>query len=116
MDYLDEYDDLLSGDEWSQRRYEWFCDNGAWCRGCGSLDDEPDWSLQLHHRSYEYQIGYEPDEVLVALCIDCHDAITDEVRRRDKKYLWEITDEMIPKLQRHARRSRRMRSWIRRVV
>jgi hypothetical protein len=50
-------------------------DNGR-CQTCFSDED-----LELHHRTYD-RFGEENLEDLIMLCKDCHEAITESIRRR----------------------------------
>ena len=49
------------------------------CRGCNLPAGETE--LQVHHRTYE-NFGNEAVGDLTTLCIECHPAITDIIRRR----------------------------------
>lgn len=49
------------------------------CRLCNASAD--DVQLEVHHRTYE-RLGCERPDDLVALCRDCHCAVTDMLRRR----------------------------------
>jgi 5-methylcytosine-specific restriction endonuclease McrA len=49
------------------------------CRICNG--SEPDVQLQVHHRTYE-RLGHERVGDLTTLCMNCHGAVTDMLRRR----------------------------------
>jgi hypothetical protein len=53
--------------------------SGHRCRGCNRGADET--QLQVHHRTYA-NFGNELPSDLTTLCVDCHPAITDIIRRR----------------------------------
>lgn len=74
---------------WTARRIAILERDGHRCRGCDRASSETD--LQVHHRRYG---GHGPcgscvltgisDVDLIALCVKCHDAITDV--RRELRY------------------------------
>lgn len=77
---------------WQQRRQQRFEIDGHKCQGCGinaAQLAELGWpSLQVHHKNagppaYTYpSFGNEQMSDLLTLCSECHDGITDSVRRQ----------------------------------
>jgi 5-methylcytosine-specific restriction endonuclease McrA len=54
-------------------------DSGGCCRLCNA--GGPDTTLSLHHRTYK-RLGHERPGDLTALCVPCHDVVTDMLRAR----------------------------------
>jgi hypothetical protein len=79
-------------EEWRRRRQQRLEIDGHQCQGCGITAAqllELGWpSLQVHHRNagppdYSYpSFGHEPMSDLLTLCSECHDGITNSVRRQ----------------------------------
>lgn len=59
----------LQSKAWLQRRQQYIEDHGYNCENtsCGKSEN-----LELHHTSYNYVIGTEPDEELILHCDECH--------------------------------------------
>lgn len=55
--------DAWSGPAGRNRRKDWYRAHGRRCRICGRTDD-----LELHHLTYQFVTGLEPDWALVSLC------------------------------------------------
>ena len=78
--------------EWQQRRQQRLELDGHRCQGCGITREHLaslGWpSLQVHHKNagppdYRYpSFGKEQPSDLLTLCCDCHDGITNSVRRQ----------------------------------
>lgn len=61
---------MNSREEWRKRKKEFY---STYKRVCGCCGRGPNHSqIQLHHLSYEYPLGSEPDEILAPLCKECH--------------------------------------------
>ena len=59
----------LKSDEWQRKRYVVMKRDNWRCVYCGAR------ATQVHHKRYaKYNIGKEPIEWLVSICISCHDA------------------------------------------
>jgi len=52
---------------WTKRKNRYFKKHGKICSCCNSKS-----YIQLHHKVYSGEYGYEPDSHLVALCSSCH--------------------------------------------
>jgi 5-methylcytosine-specific restriction endonuclease McrA len=61
---------------WTRRREVYWSEHERRCARCGSTDD-----VQLHHSSYRWPLGEEPDEALVPLCRPCHRRVHELARR-----------------------------------
>ena len=78
--------------EWRQRRQQRLDLDGHTCQGCGITREQLEqlgWKpLEVHHKnagppSYPYpSFGREPLSDLLTLCSECHDGITNSVRRQ----------------------------------
>ncbi|MEH2474079.1 hypothetical protein V1281_004737 [Nitrobacteraceae bacterium AZCC 2161] len=74
-----DYDAYINSAAWRSNRQLELDASGNRCRGCNRGAGEIE--LQVHHRTYE-NFGNEAPGDLTTLCIECHPAITDVVRRR----------------------------------
>jgi hypothetical protein len=74
-----DYDEYINSAAWRTNRQVELDASGNRCRGCNRGAGEIE--LQVHHRTYE-NFGNESPGDLTTLCIECHPAITDVVRRR----------------------------------
>lgn len=62
---------------WQQRVARYWATHPHRCHACGRPVD-PDAKTgplrcEVHHLTYRYPIGQEPDEALIGLCASCHD-------------------------------------------
>lgn len=64
--WWDAYRAYLRSPEWRYRKYLVSLRSGGWCEWCGSRP-----ARQTHHLSYR-NLGHEPLEDLVDLCMGCH--------------------------------------------
>lgn len=55
------------GLEWAERKRKYFKDYGKRCEICNSTA-----KVELHHLTYDHEIGSEPDHELMALCQQHH--------------------------------------------
>lgn len=72
------YEDLLSTEEWLERRWLVLHRDGFCCTKCkASSTGELSVCLQVHHKYYvrDWMPWEYPDEALVTLCLDCHSAL-----------------------------------------
>lgn len=71
------YDRYLLTDKWKRKREAVLKRDGKVCRACVTRE-----AIQAHHLSYAH-VGDEPLFDLVAVCLECHERITemDRVRR-----------------------------------
>lgn len=83
---------------WAKRRARYYDTHPRACVACGS-----DVDVILHHRTYRFPLGEEPDGALVPLCRRHHAAVH---QRADELDLAVVTDLMIA-------RSRRRWSFLR---
>lgn len=61
---------MSSNNPWSLRRLRFLEDYGSKCKACGSTEN-----IHVHHLSYEFPRGSEPDTDLVVLCQTCHEKV-----------------------------------------
>lgn len=61
---------------WHQREIRYWLHHPHRCVGCGRAVDPHAFGgpnrCAVHHLSYEWAVGSEPDEVLAGLCLKCH--------------------------------------------
>jgi hypothetical protein len=76
-----EYAAFITSDAWrnGEARQAELVTSGHRCRGCNLGADEIE--LQVHHRSYA-NFRNEVASDLTTLCVECHTAITNVIRRR----------------------------------
>ena len=75
-DWWDEYNAFLLTDEWKQIRLRVLSRSGPLCESCRVARP-----VQVHHLTYDY--GFAPPLFcLVAVCVACHDRITEMDRKR----------------------------------
>jgi hypothetical protein len=76
-----EYEAFLTSDAWKNghARQTELAASGHRCRGCNLGAEEIE--LQVHHRSYA-NFRNEVASDLTTLCVECHTAITNVIRRR----------------------------------
>lgn len=72
------YSDYLKSSWWKKRRKAFWLKFRKICFCCGGKAN------QIHHCSYKNK-GQEKDEDLVAICGDCHNAVTDMVFLKEAK-------------------------------
>jgi len=70
--FTQEYRDYINSEDWEAIRKAKLRESGYECERCGSRK-----GLQVHHRHYDKEFGYEDDEDLMVLCYDCHDDMHD---------------------------------------
>ena len=88
-------EDYYQSAQWRSKRQQRLALDGHTCQGCGITQqqlNELGWpALQVHHRNagppdYRYpSFGDEPLSDLLTLCSECHDGITNSVRRQRYK-------------------------------
>lgn len=69
------YTTYMRSDAWRETRQKRLVKDKHKCRTCGKGE-----SLQVHHVTYE-RFTRERQADLITLCKECHDAITDVIRR-----------------------------------
>jgi hypothetical protein len=62
------------GEEWDIRKAEYYARHPKKCAACGATSGG-DVHIHLHHLRYSAGIGSEPDEDLVPLCEEHHNAV-----------------------------------------
>jgi hypothetical protein len=66
----------LQSNEWRKKAQERLKKDNHQCQTC--LDKE---QLEVHHKTYK-NLGKEKQEDLITLCKQCHEAITEVIRRK----------------------------------
>ena len=91
------------GSDWDKRRAEYWLNHSKTCRKCGSKT-----GIVLHHKNYNYEMGQEPDSILVPLCRKDH-SLLHRINRRSKYSLEQTTNWFLSsafKLRQPTRRRR----------
>lgn len=88
------YSEYINSPEWQAKRKEAIDRDQGRCVLCNSSED-----LHVHHRTYD-NFGNEPLEDLTTLCRECHDVVTDMLRRRryEEKGWKEIPNSATPSI------------------
>jgi 5-methylcytosine-specific restriction endonuclease McrA len=75
------YSEYINSNAWrhSSARLEELAASGFRCRLCNRSNAEIE--LHVHHRTYE-RFGAEETSDLTTLCCECHDVVTEMLRRR----------------------------------
>jgi len=75
-----DYERYMQSAEWAAKRAQRLAVDGHKCRTCGHTGET--WPLQVHHVTYERFEREDIEQDLITLCANCHEAITDAIRRR----------------------------------
>jgi hypothetical protein len=78
------------GRAWALRRAAFWSTHPKVCARCGSTE-----AVLLHHATYAWPIGEEPDEALVALCSRCHAELHRLHRRHPNRDLERLTRRFV---------------------
>jgi 5-methylcytosine-specific restriction endonuclease McrA len=73
------YEDYIASKEWQKLRKE-VLKRDKCCRTCGSEE-----RLEAHHWKYPKYFKDDVIENLITLCFDCHEAITNVIRKKRYK-------------------------------
>ena len=76
----DNYSLRMASPCWEKKRQERLQIDGHICQTC--CHDGTNWSLEVHHKTYERFWHENVQTDLITLCRQCHNAVTDVIRRR----------------------------------
>lgn len=74
------YRQYIASALWREKREAALARDGHRCRLCNASKEEA--RIEVHHRCYPEELGTEPLEDLLTVCVECHDFATDKIRRK----------------------------------
>jgi hypothetical protein len=88
---------------WAKRRARYYATHERRCAACGATE-----RVRLHHRTYRYPLGDEPDGALVPLCARHHAQVHQRAGELD---LAVVTDTIIARSRRRWMLLRPLPPW-----
>ena len=76
----DNYNERMARPDWGEKRQERLQIDDYMCQTC--CHDGSNWPLEVHHKTYERFGNENVLTDLITLCRQCHNAVTDVIRRR----------------------------------
>lgn len=76
----EKYNEYIAGPVWQEKRELRLNIDRRLCQTC--LHDGAEYRLEVHHKTYERFGAEDVENDLITLCSECHEAITNVIRRR----------------------------------
>lgn len=90
----EDYNEYIQSDVWNKKRASVLEKNGKVCSKCGRT-----FNLQVHHKNYDKEFGFEDMTDLMVVCQDCHNELHQDLDLFDNpemaKRCTECNQEMI---------------------
>lgn len=77
------YNEHIASHVWQEKRALRLNIDQRMCQTC--LHDGSEYQLEVHHKTYERFGAEDVENDLITLCSECHEAITNVIRRRRYK-------------------------------
>lgn len=84
------YKDYIASERWARKRTQVFAHYGKRCWACRTMRGP----IHVHHLSYA-NLGREPMNDLIPLCMQCHREVTRIYKRNRRRGLRRVTMEFV---------------------